>query len=274
MSISSLGSTPSFWQQDQSYWQQAQSNDSSTAATDSVINAMSSAETSLGKGLAGIANRTALNRVNSQLTAAIQSILSGGTGSSSASSTGSSSSSSSSSKSTAAPATGTGTATLSINTPLSNLGVLAGGSITISAGPNMTSYTSTGADTVGDLMNAINADDYGNAAVTASLNSHGSLVLTSKNDSDTIAVGGVYAGNIGFGVTNDTFAPTKGTPSSSTAPTTSSDAGTSATSSASKSTSSAKSSKSYSTLGSEISSSAASLLSDSGVGGTLVDMLA
>jgi hypothetical protein len=275
MSIGSIGSTPSFWQQDQSYWQQAQENDNSTAATDSVINAIGSAETSLGKGLASIANQTALSHVNSQLSAAIQSILDGNTGSSSSSSSGASSSSSS--KSSPSPATGTGSVALSTSTPLSLLGILAGGRITISAGKNTTTYTSTGTDTVGDLMNAIDANDFGNAAVTASLSRHGRLVLTSKNDTDTITVRGVYASNIGFAVGNQTFTPTKGTSFSSTA---SSGAGTStpaanaASSSSHGTPTTANTKTSYSTVASEMLSSAASLLSDSGDGGTLVDMLA
>jgi hypothetical protein len=280
MSVGSIGSTPSFWQQDQNYWQQAEENDNTTAASDSVINAISSAETSLGKGLASIANETALNRANTQLSAAIESILSGNTGSSSSSST--DSSSSSASNSSAAPATGTGTAALSINTPLSILGIPAGGTITVGAGANTTTYGSTGTDTVGDLMNAINADYFGNAAVTASLSSDGRLVLTSKNDSDTITVGGVYASNIGFGASNDTFTPTAGSSSSSASSSASSGTGSSAASSATSSgngstsaaTSSATASKSYTTIASELLSSAASLLSDSGDGGTLVDMLA
>lgn len=276
MSIGAIGSAPSFWQQDQNYWQQAQENDNSTSASDSVINAIGLAETNLGKGLASIANQTALSRVNSQLSAAIQNILDGNTSSSSSSSSGASSSSSS--ISSQSPATGTGTAALSISTPLSLLGILAGGTITIGAGANTTTYTSTGTDTVGDLMNAINADDFGNAEVTASLSRDGRLVLTSKNDTDTITVGDIYASNIGFAVGNQTFTPTKGTSSSSTA---SSGAGTStpaanaaSSSSNGNSTSTANSKKSYSTEASEMLSSASSLLSDSGDGGTLVDMLA
>jgi len=276
MGIGGIGSTPSFWQQDQNYWQQAQANDNSASATDSVINAIGSAETNLGKGLASVANQTALSRVNSQLSAAVQSILDGNTGSSSSSSSGASSSSSS--KSSPSPATGTGTAALSTSTPLSLLGILAGGRITISAGKNTTTYTSTGTDTVGDLMNTIDANDFGSAAVTASLNRHGRLVLTSKNDTDTITVGGVYASNIGFAVGNQTFTPTKGTSSSSTASSgtgTSTPAANAASNSANgNSTSTANSKKSYSTVASEMLSSAASLLSDSGDGGTLVDMLA
>ena len=50
-----IGSSQSFWQQDQASWPQNQTN-SSIAATDAVMGAMSSAEANLGKGLASIAN--------------------------------------------------------------------------------------------------------------------------------------------------------------------------------------------------------------------------
>jgi hypothetical protein len=273
MGTGSIGSSTSFWQQDQSYWQQASSNDSSISATDSVINAISSAETSKGKGLASIANQSALNRTDSDLEAAIQSILSGNTGSSSSSSTSSSTSSSSTSP---APATGTGTAVLSTSTSLSTLGIPAGATISVTASGDTTRYTSTGSDTVGDLMQTLNQDLVGNAPVTASLSSSGRLVLTAKNDTAMITVGGIYASNIGFGGTNNNFSPTKGTSSaSSTSSSTTASKSTSTSSSTSKSTSTSTSTKkSYTTLASETSSSAASVLSDSGAGGTLVDMLA
>lgn len=270
MSIGSIGSTPSFWQQDQNYWNEARSSDNETEATTSVINAISTAETNLGKGLASIANQTALNRVNTELSAAIESILSGDTGTTSSSSAATSSSSSATS---ASPATGTGSAPLAISTPLASLGIPAGGTITVSAGENTTTYASTGGDTVGDLMQAINEDYVGNAAVTASLNRDGQLVLTSKNDTDQITVGGVYASNIGFGVTNNTFKPTAATSSASNSAS-SSAATTSTSNTSSTSASSSASQKSYTTLNSELLSTAASVLSDSGAGGSLVDMLA
>ena len=94
-------SSVSFWQQDQSFWNQAASSTSSVA-TDSTISAMFGTSTTLSSGLASIANQTALNRVNNQLTAAVQSALasiegnsSGTTGSSSTASSSSSNSSSS-----------------------------------------------------------------------------------------------------------------------------------------------------------------------------------
>src|SRR5579863_4988688 len=228
MSTGGIGSSTSFWQQDQAFWQQSQ-NSSSIAATDAVMNAMSAAETKLGKGLAGIANSTALNRTNSQLMAAIQNVLNGNTGQTS------SSTNTSSAATTTAPvaATGTGTKALSVSTPLSLLGVLHGGEITVSAGANTTTYTSTGTDTVGDLLQAINANDFGNAQVTAALGVHGNLVLTSKNTTNMITVGGLYASNIGFGVGNNSFKPTKKTvPAASTPATTQSPSKTSSTASA------------------------------------------
>jgi len=281
MSVGSIGSTASFWQLDQNYWQQAQENDNSSAATASVINAISSAETSLGKGLASIANQSALNRTNTELSAAIENVLkSGGTSdtSSSSSSAGSSASSGSSANTSGAPATGTSTARVTAGTSLSILGILSGGTITVGTGSDITTYTSTGTDTIGNLINAINVDLPTNANVTASINAKGQLVITSRDDSSSIFVGGSGddAAAIGFGVGNDTFLPTAPSPSStSSSSTTSSSSSTGSSSSgASDSITSSKPSKSYATLASEMLTSAASILSDSGDGGTLVDMLA
>lgn len=270
MGIGSIGSTTSFWQDDQSYWSGQQSaNSSAIAASDAVINAMGNALVTQAKGLASIANGQALTRVNSQLIAAIQGVLSGNT-----TSTGSTTSSGSSSSATAAkPATGTGTALVTTSTPLSTLGIPAGGSINIVSGGDTTTYASTGNDTVGDLMNAINADNYGSAQVTASLSSHGALVLTAKNTTNTVTVGGLYASNIGFGVGNNNFNPTAGTASSSSSSSASTSTASTATSSTKTSTTTS-SKQSYTTLASETASSAASLLSASGVSGSLVDMLA
>jgi hypothetical protein len=153
---------------------------------------------------------------------------------------------------------------------LTALGIPAGASITVSAGGNTTTYASTGTDTVGDLMNAINQDYYGNAAVTASLNNEGDLVLTSKNTTDAITVDGYYVSNIGFGVGHTTFKPTAASSSSADA----SSASSSATSASTSKSSTTSSSTSYTTVNSETMSSAASLLSDSGVAGSIVDMLA
>jgi peptidoglycan DL-endopeptidase CwlO len=278
----------SFFQQDQNYWQQAQAQSQAASADDALIDVMGQAETNLAKGLASIANGTALKRVNAELTAAVQAALQSSgssTSSSSGSSTAASSSStasgsSSSSNSSPSPASGTGTTPLTIGTTLSTLGILAGGTITVSAGPNLTTYTSTGTDTVGDLINAINIDLPTNAQVTASLNAEGELVITGRDDTDTIAVGGIYASNIGFGVGNNTFEPTRSsssaTPSASTSSTSSSNSSSSGTSgsSTSDSTSSSKTLPSLLALNKQNVSTAAGILSADGVSGTLVDMLA
>lgn len=250
MSIGSIGSTTSFWQQD-------------IAAADAVNNAMSAAEANLGKGLASIANSTALHRVNTQLSQEIQNVLSGNTGQPLSSTT----ASTTSTRTIPVAAIGSGTAALSTNTSLSLLGVLAGGKISVTAGMHTTMYTSTGTDTVGDLIKAINTNSFGSAQVTAALNSHGNLVLTSKNTTDVILVGGLYASNVGFGVGNQTLKPTKKTAPAASTPTPA--ATTSATTS-----SNTKTAKSYATPTTEMASSAASLLAGSGVAGSLVNMLA
>jgi len=256
MSIGSI----SFWQLDRNYWAQSKERDNYLAATTSVINAMGSAQAALGKGLASIANQTALNRVNTQLSQEIQNVLSGNTGQPS-----SSTASSTSTKTVPVAATGTGTKSLSISTPLALLGILSGGTITISAGKNLTTYTTTGTDTVGDLLKAVNANDFGSAQVTASLNHNGNLVLTSKNTSDVFVVSGLYASNIGFGAGHDTFTPTKTTVPAPSTP--------APTQSPPKTSSTASTAKSYSTPATQMVSTAASLLGDSGVAGSLVDML-
>jgi hypothetical protein len=261
MSTSSIGSSQSFWQQDQASWPQNQPNNSITA-TDAVMNAMSAAETSLGKGLASIANSAALKRVNTQLSQEIQNLLSGNTGQPLSST----SSSLTATQTVPVAATATGTKSLTTGTPLSLLGVLSGGEITVSAGANTTTYTSNGTDTVGDLLQAINANDYGNAQVTASLNRSGNLVITSKNTTNLITIGGLYASNIGFGVGNNSFKPIKTTAPAASAPAT--------TQSSSKTSSTSSTAKSYSTPVTEGVGTAASLLSDSGVAGSLVNLLA
>ncbi len=265
-SLMSVGSI-SFWQQDQNYRNQQKSKSDYLAAQTSIINTIGTAETNLGKGLASIANQTALDRVNSQLTSGIQKLLNPN-----AASTGSSTGASTRSTTAgtpAVPAIATGTAPATTSTALASLGIYAGGSITVSAGGNTTTYASNGSDTIGNLISAINQDYVGNAAVTASLNRNGDLVFTSKNTTDTITVGGVYARNIGFAVGNNTFKPTAGTAGSSTTSTLSN----SSSSSPKSSLSSSQSSVSVSTLASQDLTSAASILSASGVSGNLVDML-
>jgi flagellar hook protein FlgE len=114
-----------------------------------------------------------------------------------------------------AVATGIGTVSnLTDSTTLSSLGFIAGDKITIGDGADTTTYTSTGSDTVGDLIDAINNGASGNATVTASL-SGGNLVLTGNNDTASIAVGVTPTGgstaavsDLGFGGSNNNFEPT------------------------------------------------------------------
>src|ERR1700733_10459329 len=105
-SITSIGSG-SFWQQYQNFWARSQQTTQAQALSATVINQMFGASTTLATGLASIANQTALDRVNTALTAAVQGALTSTTASSTASSstsaTGSSSSSSSAASSAAAP---------------------------------------------------------------------------------------------------------------------------------------------------------------------------
>jgi hypothetical protein len=213
--MTSIGSG-SFWQQDQNFWARSQQTTQAQALSATVINQMFGASSTLTTGLASIANQTALDRVNTALTAAVQGALSptsaSPTASSSTSATGSSSSSSSAASSAAAPvvaaaATGTGTVPLTSGTSLLGLGFLTRGSFTVSDGTYSTTYQSTGTDTVGDLINAINSGAPGNAQVNAWLNGSGNLVISSLNKIDTVSVSGDYAAALGFGNTNATFAP-------------------------------------------------------------------
>jgi len=107
-----------------------------------------------------------------------------------------------------APAVGTGTVTgLTNGTLLSSLG-FSSGTITVNDGTNTTTFTTGAGDTVGDLINAINAGGAGTAAVTASLSGGGNLVLTGNNDTASITVGGVGAADVGFGAGQNSFQPT------------------------------------------------------------------
>ncbi len=105
-----------------------------------------------------------------------------------------------------AAAVGTGTvSSLTNSTTLASLGISSGQTVTVNDGTNTTTYTSTGSDTIGDLITAINS---GSAAVTASLNSSGDLVLTGNNDVASITVGGTAASAVGFGAGQNSFQPT------------------------------------------------------------------
>jgi len=250
VSISSL----SFWQQNANYWNRAQQRDQQLAQNAALMNAMGDAVKNLSSGLAGIANQTALNRVNSQLTAAVQSALqqtSGGstsssqTGSSSSSPSSSgtsstsnaSSSASSSTSSNPTPATGTGTVPLTSNTSLLTLGIPKDGAILVSDGTNVTTYKSTGDDTVTDLLRALNTNAYGNAQVNAWLDGSGKLVVAAKDTTSPLSVGGTFASNVGFGPANSSFQPTTPTPATSSGTSSTASSSSSATSSNASTTS-------------------------------------
>jgi len=278
-SVMGIGSI-SFWQQDQNFWSQAQSQSQSSAQSDALITAVGSLMTNEVKGLASIANKSALDRVNAQFTAALQSAVQSATASSDAST--------SSSSSVGSPAIGTGTVPLSTSTSLITLGIPAGGKITVSDGTNTTTYASTGTDTVADLIGAINKTAYGHAQVNATLNDTGQLVLTGDSVTDSIAVGGLFASNIGFGTTNSSFQPTAPTaPASSTAGSSGTSTSSSSSSAAASSTSSASSSTGSSTAASTSSAvffnssyalqtggTAETLLAGAGLGGSLLNLLA
>jgi hypothetical protein len=256
-SISSIGSSStsdSFWQQDQSYWQQQQAQSQAAQAENALIAAMTSAQGTASKEYSQVVTAEAKARVDQQIQTLANQVIGSSSGSSSKAST-----------PTTPNATGTGTVPLSLNTSLLTLGIPANATITVSAGGNTTAYSSTGTDTVSDLINAINS---GNAYVSASLNASGHLVIASKDSRDTVSIGGYFASNIGFGSGNTTFTPnasaqvTAVTPQYSTgrvvpAPTIPTGKSTKVQSAASESA-----------------SSAATLMSAMGNTGTLVNMLA
>jgi hypothetical protein len=271
MGIGSIGSI-SFWQQDQNFWNQAQSSSASEARSNALITAMGSLMTNQAKGLASIANKTALDRVNSQFNAALKSAVQ--------SVTASSDSSPPQASSIGIPATGTGTVPVSANTSLLTLGIVPNGKINVSDGTDTTTYVSSGTDTVADLIDGINKTAYGNAQVHATLNSNGQLVLTGNNVTASISVGGLFASNIGFGAKNDSFQPVAPTPSSST----SSSSSNSATSSTGTSGSSASATNATgrspaavffnSSYAIQTGGTAETLLASSGLGGSLLNVLA
>lgn len=277
MSVQSL----SFWQQDQNFWSQGKTQAQASAASDALITTMGSAVTNEVRGLASIANKSALDRVNTALTAAIQSVLqqsqSGSSTSSSSSSSSTSSASGSSSSSGPAPATGIGTVPLSATTSLLTLGIPPSGTITVNDGTNTTTYASSGTDTVGDVINAINNPNVAtDAQVTASLDASGHLVLTGKNDTVPISVGGVFASDVGFGPKNNSFQPVAATssaagPSTSSASSSSSGAGAPSTT-AGNNSSTATLFNSAAAL--QTGGTAAVLLASGGAAGSLVNLLA
>ncbi len=270
----------SFWQQNQLYRQRSQERDQEFANSSTLMSVIGSATTNRSTGLSSIANQTALNRVNTALSAALQSILNGKTSTGSAGSSSSSNDSSSNSSTSASPlpASGAGTVPLTKSTSLLTLGFLKNGTVTVNDGTNTTTYTSTGSDTVGDLINAFNAIDYGNANVAAQLDTRGRLVITAKDASDNISIGGLYASNIGFGVGNTFFQPVKPVSDTSTVSGNSSNGGASGASSSSTSTTSSSASNisripTNSSWTLQTFGTAQTLLASNGLSGSLIDML-
>ncbi len=271
MSIGSLA----FWQQDYNYWhsdsfydrdqnylQDQRALDQQQSDEASLFSDMGASITTQTTGLAQIATQEAQARVNKQIAAdeAQLNQLSGTSSSSSNAPTG------------PAPATGTGTVPLTTSTTLASLRIPPGGVITVSDGTTTTTYTSTGTDTIADLIGAINANVAGNAYVTATLNAKGNLVIAGKNMKESVTVGGTFAPSVGFGPGNQTFNPVAA-PASSSSSTSATSASSSSSSASSKSASSQGSGAVVPTLSSVNDSSAATLLGDSGVSGSLVDML-
>lgn len=266
MSIGSVGSSQSFWQQDQANWSQAQSESQSSSLSSALITGMGSAVASEAKGLASIATGEAATRVHAQLVAALQSAVQASQASSGAST--------SNASTTGAPATGTGTVPLSSATSLLTLGIPQNGTITVSDGTNTTTFASSGSDTVGDLINAINNPNIAaNAQVTATLNSSGDLVLTGKNLTDSISVGGLFASNVGFGAQNSSFQPTA--PTASTTSSSSTAAASSTSGSGAATPTSLPSAVPYnSALALQSGGTAEILLASSGSSGSLLNLLA
>ena len=281
----------SFWQQDQNFWARSQQVTQAQTLSSTVIDQMFGASSTLTTGLASIANQTALDRVNTALSAAVQGALNPGSTSSTASSSTSSTASSASSASSssgaaaapvvAAPAKGTGTVPLTNGTSLLGLGFLTRGNFTVSDGTFTTTYQSTGTDTVGDLIGAINSGAPGNAQVRAWLNGSGDLVITSLNKFNTVSVSGDYAAALGFGSTNATFAPVTPPPvshpvvSSSTSASGSGSSSSGTSGSASQgATTAASSFANNSALALQTGGTAELLLASSGLAGSIVNILA
>jgi len=220
MSISDL----SFWQQNRNYWYRAAQRSQSLASSAALMSVMSDAITNQARGMASIANQTALNRTNAALSAAVQSALQGpNAGKSSSSSTASGSAPASASASpgdTAAisgPATGTGKVPLTGSTSLQTFHIIKGGTFSVSDGIGATVYTSNGHDTVGDVINAINSASPGHAQAFAWIDDSGKLKIAATDTSHTITIGGTAAAALGFGAGNNSFQPATNTTSTSPA---------------------------------------------------------
>jgi len=274
--MTSVGSL-SFWQQDQNFWVRSQQTTRAQELSSAVIGQMFGATTTLSTGLASIANQTALDRVNTALTKAVQSALNPSASSTSSTAAASPPASGSSRPAVtfAAPATGTGKVPLTSGTSLLGLGFLTRGNFTVSDGTFTTTYQATGTDTVGDLIGAINSGASGNARVRAWLNGSGDLVITSLNEFDTVTVGGDYAAALGFGNTNTTFAPIKPPPATTAPAASSTGASGSGSSSGSASKRTAASGIPNNSASALLTAGTAELLlASSGSAGSILDMLA
>jgi hypothetical protein len=218
MSISSL----SFWQQNQNYWVRASRRSQSLASSAALMSVMSDAITNQARGMAAIANQTALDRTNTALSAALQSALQGpnaGKSSSSSAASGSAPASASPGDTAAisGPATGTGKVPLTSSTSLQTFHIIKGGTFSVSDGIGATVYTSNGHDTVGDVINAINSASPGHAQAFAWIDDSGKLKIAATDTSHTITIGGTAAAALGFGAGNNSFQPATNTTSTSPA---------------------------------------------------------
>jgi flagellin len=260
MGTGSIGSV-SFWQQDQNYWTTVKAQNSAQAASSALISSMGDAVANKAKGIASIANKQALSRVQAQLTAALKSALQASQGASA----------STPQSTTGSSATGTGTVPLTAGTSLTTLRIPANSAFTVSDGNNTNTYTSTGTDTVGDLINGLNATGPTAADVVTYINSSGKIVVAGTNKSVSVSVGGVFASDIGFGAKNDSFTPVAPTPSASSSSTAaSSTSGAGRTTAALTNTATPFNSSSALQTG----GSAESILAAGGSSGSLVNLLA
>jgi hypothetical protein len=100
-------------------------------------------------------------------------------------------------------ASGTGTVSTATGATQASLGISSGQTITINDGVNsLFTYTSTGSDTVANLISAINsAHTGGTLDVSAALigGSTGNLVLTGTNGIASITVGGTATADTAIG---------------------------------------------------------------------------
>ncbi|MFZ3358940.1 MAG: hypothetical protein WA177_09285, partial [Xanthobacteraceae bacterium] len=145
-------------------------------------------------------------------------------------------------------------------------------------------YTSTGTDTVGDLINGLNAVGPTAADVVTYLDGSGKIVVAGTNKNVSVSVGGTFASNIGFGASNDSFQPiapaSSSSNSSGSSNSSSPSTGTSSTAAAATGTTSPAASLTNtatpfnSSLALQTGSSAESLLAASGVSGSLINLLA